>query len=59
MHWRDALLDKCYEIMQKGGEVRIQFRHRQRDKKLYVVPIINVYANNQKICDELEMDIDD
>lgn len=49
--WQDVLLKKCYEVMYKGGEVRIQFSIRT-DKS---VPIIRTYPNNQIICSEIEV----
>lgn len=55
MRWSDLLLKKCYEVMYQGGEVRIQFS--KRDNK--IIPIIRVYAKNQTICDEVEIEEED
>ncbi len=50
--WKDTLIRKCYETMQAGGEVRIQFSIRGTK----AVPIIRSYPNNQIICEEIELD---
>lgn len=59
MNWESLLIKKCYEAMCKQGEVRIQFSHRRKGDKLVAVPIIRNYFNNQVICNEVEVVIDD
>lgn len=59
MDWKDLLMKKCFEAMYKQGEVRIQFSHRTKSGKLKSVPIVRSYLNNQTICDEVEVVIDD
>lgn len=50
--WEDILLKKCYEVMYKGGEVRIQFSKRKDE----VIPIIRTYPDNQIICDAIKIE---
>ena len=59
MRWQDALLQKCYDCMKSGGEVRIQFSKRNKENKIFIVPIVRHYPNNQIICEEEEMLIED
>lgn len=57
--WQDVLLQRCYDCMKIGGEVRIQFSKRIKENKGFVVPIVKYYPNNQVICEEEEIPIED
>lgn len=59
MQWEETLRRKCFEAMYKSGEVRIQFNHRSKDDRIFAVPIIRSYPNNQYVCDEVEIDEED
>ena len=50
--WEDILIKKSYEVMYKGGEVRIQFSKRKDE----IVPIIRSYPENQIICDVVKIE---
>lgn len=50
--WEDILIRKSYEVMYKGGEVRIQFSRRKNE----IVPIIRSYPENQIICDAVKIE---
>ena len=57
LKWDEELLAECQKLInsERGGEVRIIFRTRKYKAEEIKVPIINVYPDNQKICDEIKV----
>lgn len=55
MKWQETLLQECYRVLPRGGEVRIQFHLRKEDNIEKSVPIIRTYIDNQKVCEIVEI----
>ena len=53
LKWQEELVKKCEEVIRSGGEISIQFRHRNYKGQVTVVPIIRIYTDNQIVCDEV------
>jgi hypothetical protein len=56
LKWEVALIQQCNKLLQSsnGGEIRIIFRPRRYKAGKVVLPIINIYEDNQIICEEVK-----
>ena len=55
-NWKEELWKQCKKALTNGGEVRIIFNKRDRNKR---IPTIQVYLDNYVRCDEETIIADD